>query len=560
MVELNYKKPSVESIAPNQDAVRDAVNPARGLQDVSVAIEQATKTLETLRRATVFADANTQFTRVSAEADKSFMDYTNSLDTRNTPQAGDKINAYVEGTLRKNYDNFISTIPNREVRQHFQAQVEHDLRHYQKKGLEIQIGAQRLSLTENVNIVMGNGTASVLQDPSNENYFRQVNNITDHINSLPISLVDKQTYINQAQKDLNINQVSGVYKKNPRIFENFITASYKGGSPPKDPTSIADIADSASERSLEINADVSKAIGLAGWERLDDTLRRSLLDRLISKDNCINTKLRDATKKRVRLIEANLDKGNVLKDSDLIPLEDYTQAYGVEQGAELYELQQFKSAIAPEVARIKLMSTTEAKELLQKVETHGSDPTLSLENTTKIARYYQMLSKAHTESMQKLHQDPIKWGIEHKQIDPLRFDTAENFARALVQRSSFVKKIKETHGIASQHLSSTEEKQFKDQLMKLPSSETVAMIQGAYNTLSDSDKESVLSSFAKIKDNALSAVVQLSSEFADEANVAAGSIIVGTKNKLDIEQQYKAHPQSDNKAFDTHYNPIIAKH
>lgn len=54
MVELNVKAVPRESIAPNTDAVRDAVNPLKGLQDVSAGIDKATKVLEDMRRDSVF--------------------------------------------------------------------------------------------------------------------------------------------------------------------------------------------------------------------------------------------------------------------------------------------------------------------------------------------------------------------------------------------------------------------------------------------------------------------------------------------------------------------------
>ncbi|APC45986.1 hypothetical protein PSGCA5_05 [Liberibacter phage SGCA5-1] len=558
MIEITTNKPLVEAVTPNQDAVRDSVNPQAGLRDLGDALGKATQFLEGIRRDNAFATANTRYTELSFKAVQDFHDFTNSLDTRDSLQAGDKIKEYVDGRIRSAYDRFLSSISHRDVRKKFQAQVEHDIRDYHTKGVDIQIGATQRAQEDNLNMTVGLAAAHVLHDPSNENYFQRVQSITDHIDSLPIDLRLKQKLLSEAKEKLNTNQIIGAHKRNPQVFENFIRAFYKKGHTPKDSTSLSDVSSSARERSLEIVEDVSKSIGLAGWDRLDDTKRRHLLEHLLSRDNALNTKLRTKTQAQARRIDAQLNQGITVKPSELISLEDYTQAYGVDQGTELYNLQQLKFAAAPDVARIKLMSTSEAKEFFQKVDDdYASNPSLSLASTIMATKYKEMLEKSHRQSMKELNQDAISWGIKHKQIDPLRFDTEESFADSLSQRAGFVKKIKDDHNLTTSHFNKTEENQLRTQLVKRPTSEAVDLIRGAYNTLSDSDKEGVRSSFAHIEDNGLSAVVRLSSEFSDDAKNASMVVLDGMKHKKDIETRYNTDHKSNK--FDTLYASYINK-
>ncbi|XCD41266.1 hypothetical protein Q7M20_05390 (plasmid) [Candidatus Liberibacter asiaticus] len=558
MIEITTNKPLVEAVTPNQDAVRDSVNPQAGLRDLGDALGKATQFLEGIRRDNAFATANTRYTELSFKAVQDFHDFTNSLDTRDSLQAGDKIKEYVDGRIRSAYDRFLSSISHRDVRKKFQAQVEHDIRDYHTKGVDIQIGATQRAQEDNLNMTVGLAAAHVLHDPSNENYFQRVQSITDHIHSLPIDLRLKQKLLSEAKEKLNTNQIIGAHKRNPQVFENFIRAFYKKGHTPKDSTSLSDVSSSARERSLEIVEDVSKSIGLAGWDRLDDTKRRHLLEHLLSRDNALNTKLRTKTQAQARRIDAQLNQGITVKPSELISLEDYTQAYGVDQGTELYNLQQLKFAAAPDVARIKLMSTSEAKEFFQKVDDdYASNPSLSLASTIMATKYKEMLEKSHRQSMKELNQDAISWGIKHKQIDPLRFDTEESFADSLSQRAGFVKKIKDDHNLTTSHFNKTEENQLRTQLVKRPTSEAVDLIRGAYNTLSDSDKEGVRSSFAHIEDNGLSAVVRLSSEFSDDAKNASMVVLDGMKHKKDIETRYNTDHKSNK--FDTLYASYINK-
>ncbi|WP_246678508.1 hypothetical protein, partial [Candidatus Liberibacter asiaticus] len=538
--------------------MRDSVNPQAGLRDLGDALGKATQFLEGIRRDNAFATANTRYTELSFKAVQDFHDFTNSLDTRDSLQAGDKIKEYVDGRIRSAYDRFLSSISHRDVRKKFQAQVEHDIRDYHTKGVDIQIGATQRAQEDNLNMTVGLAAAHVLHDPSNENYFQRVQSITDHIDSLPIDLRLKQKLLSEAKEKLNTNQIIGAHKRNPQVFENFIRAFYKKGHTPKDSTSLSDVSSSARERSLEIVEDVSKSIGLAGWDRLDDTKRRHLLEHLLSRDNALNTKLRTKTQAQARRIDAQLNQGITVKPSELISLEDYTQAYGVDQGTELYNLQQLKFAAAPDVARIKLMSTSEAKEFFQKVDDdYASNPSLSLASTIMATKYKEMLEKSHRQSMKELNQDAISWGIKHKQIDPLRFDTEESFADSLSQRAGFVKKIKDDHNLTTSHFNKTEENQLRTQLVKRPTSEAVDLIRGAYNTLSDSDKEGVRSSFAHIEDNGLSAVVRLSSEFSDDAKNASMVVLDGMKHKKDIETRYNTDHKSNK--FDTLYASYINK-
>ncbi|MBE2997063.1 hypothetical protein IGP60_05460, partial [Candidatus Liberibacter asiaticus] len=533
-------------------------NPQAGLRDLGDALGKATQFLEGIRRDNAFATANTRYTELSFKAVQDFHDFTNSLDTRDSLQAGDKIKEYVDGRIRSAYDRFLSSISHRDVRKKFQAQVEHDIRDYHTKGVDIQIGATQRAQEDNLNMTVGLAAAHVLHDPSNENYFQRVQSITDHIDSLPIDLRLKQKLLSEAKEKLNTNQIIGAHKRNPQVFENFIRAFYKKGHTPKDSTSLSDVSSSARERSLEIVEDVSKSIGLAGWDRLDDTKRRHLLEHLLSRDNALNTKLRTKTQAQARRIDAQLNQGITVKPSELISLEDYTQAYGVDQGTELYNLQQLKFAAAPDVARIKLMSTSEAKEFFQKVDDdYASNPSLSLASTIMATKYKEMLEKSHRQSMKELNQDAISWGIKHKQIDPLRFDTEESFADSLSQRAGFVKKIKDDHNLTTSHFNKTEENQLRTQLVKRPTSEAVDLIRGAYNTLSDSDKEGVRSSFAHIEDNGLSAVVRLSSEFSDDAKNASMVVLDGMKHKKDIETRYNTDHKSNK--FDTLYASYINK-
>ncbi|MGZ9594808.1 MAG: hypothetical protein ACXX52_04230 [Candidatus Liberibacter asiaticus] len=558
MIEITTNKPLVEAVTPNQDAVRDSVNPQAGLHDLGDALGKATQFLEGIRRDNAFATANTRYTELSFKAVQDFHDFTNSLDTRDSLQAGDKIKEYVDGRIRSAYDRFLSSISHRDVRKKFQAQVEHDIRDYHTKGVDIQIGATQRAQEDNLNMTVGLAAAHVLHDPSNENYFQRVQSITDHINSLPINLKLKHKLLSEAQEKLNTNQIIGAHARDPRVFENFMRAFYKKGHPPKDSTSLSDVSDSARERSLEVVEDVSKAIGLAGWDRLDDTKRRRLLEHLLSRDNALNTKLRTKTQAQARRIDAQLNQGITVKPSELISLEDYTQAYGVDQGTELYNLQQLKFAAAPDVARIKLMSTSEAKEFFQKVDDdYASNPSLSLASTIMATKYKEMLEKSHRQSMKELNQDAISWGIKYKQIDPLRFDTEESFADSLRQRAGFVKKIKDDYNLTTSHFNKTEENQLRTQLVKRPASESVDLIRGAYNTLSDSDKEGVRSSFAHIEDNGLSAVVRLSSEFSDDAKNAAMVILSGMKHQKDTETRYNSDHKSNK--FDTLYASYINK-
>ncbi|KJZ81584.1 hypothetical protein AP064_05535 [Candidatus Liberibacter solanacearum] len=539
MIELNLKKPSVESIAPNQDAVRDAVNPARGLQDVSVAIEQATKTLETLRRATVFADANTQFTRVSAEADKSFMNYTNSLDTSNTPQAGDKINAYVEGTLRKNYDNFISTIPNREVRQHFQAQVEHELRDYQKKGLEIQIGASVKRVEENLITSRNNLVNKIHIDSSDESYLRHMGSMENQINSLPIPLDKKQTYLNESRRVLSREKVITEYSKDPNKFAKYINVSITNSSKPSDPTSIASLGESAGDKELSVADDLKGSIDDAAWDKLDTIERRHLLEHLTGGDNKANNKRKREFIADAKRSEALLDKGIVHPDVYKLTAERAMDALGSDKGVELYDLIDFKIKSAPSVSAIKTMTTTEAETFLAEVHSKGIELGNSPDYMYRYKLYYDHLAKAHKESMDLLQKDPVKWAVENKVINPLRFDDLDNMGSDLSLRVTHIKQIDKKFGLNSSVFSKDDETLFLKKLKGSNSHEFIKDMSRVWDGTNEADKDKVLYSYNKIDDPALSSILTFTTQNDPTAKEVASTIAVGAKHRKDIETNFK---------------------
>ncbi|MBY7649991.1 MAG: hypothetical protein C4617_05885 [Candidatus Liberibacter europaeus] len=558
MAGLDIKKPFSESIAPNQDAVRDKISIHTGMQEVTWAIKKTSETVEKMKQDISFSDANTQYTQVSAEADKSFVDFTNGLDMTDISQSGSRINEFVNVNLRDKHKEFISNIQDKEVRKHFQTQMEQDLRTLQKKGLNVQKAAMIKKVDVDVTVAQNNLAEKLRLDSSNENYNNTIALMANHINSLPVSLEKKQGFLNEARRVLSREKIITEYGKDPNKFANYLSISIKKPSKPDDPTSISSLADSSGDNVLSVADDISGSINDPAWNNLDTIERRQLLEHLINGDNAYNSKLRSIISTKARNIDVALNQGRKPKEEELITLADYMKGYGAERGRELFDLQQFKFDMADAVSHIRLMPETEAKEFLHKVADYASDSSNSIETTNKVAKYYQMLNKAHTDSMQELHQDAIKWGIKNGQIDPIRFDTIEDFADSTAQRLSFLKEVKGKYGIVGSYFSGSEEKLLKDQLMKRPASEMVDMVQQSYQLLTDGDKQSVSTAYDKLQDNTLASALSLSTEFSGEANRSAHTIIVGAKNKAEVEKLYKAHPNSDNKSFDTHYTPLIA--
>lgn len=76
--------------------------------------------------------------------------------------------------------------------------------------------------------------------------------------------------------------------------------------------------------------------------------------------------------------------------------------------------------------------------------------------------------------------------------------------------------------------------------MRSPAHEIVQMFQQAYQSLSDTDKDSTIDAFAKMKDPAVSSVALLSTEFSSEATSASHTIALGAKHRKDVEAQMKA--------------------
>ncbi|MFV0256810.1 hypothetical protein [Candidatus Liberibacter solanacearum] len=549
MVELNFKKPYVEPIAPNQDAVRDAVNPLGGLQDISVAIRQSTEMLDKLRQANVYGDANTQFTSLSAETNTDFMNYTNSLDMRHTREAGEKINTYINNTLRKKYDNFISTIPNREVRQKFAMQKEHDLRSYQKQGLDIQIGAVTLAQVENANISTNFSADIVRNDPSNETHSRQIQSIENHINSLPLDPIKKQDFLNKAKENLHTNQIMGAYQKDPKIFDGFLTASYKNVSAPKDPTSISDVIDASGERELEVNLDVSKKIGLAGWDRLDDSKRRHLLEHLTNRDNAVNNKRKREFIGEAKALESLLDKGEIHPNAHKLTLERAMDVLGGEAGMELYDLIDFKLKSAPKVKEIKTMTTPEVETFLKEAGSKITELGVSPAYMVRYKNYHDHLAKVHKESMDLLRKDPVEWAVANAGMKPLRFDDLDTLGGDLAERVSILKGVDKKFGLKSSVFSKEDEGLFLKKLQNSNSHEFIKEMSRVWDGVNEADKDKIRYSYNKIDDPALSSLLVLTTNNDPTTKEVASSIAVGGKHRKDLVTKFKTEAKVDFKEF-----------
>lgn len=385
-------------------------------------------------------------------------------------------------------------------------------------------------------------------------------NITNHINSLSLPPANKAKEINESIRILSREKLIAEHSKNPNKFDKYMNISYKNQSNPDDPTSLASLADSSGEKEIIVADDLSGSIEDAAWGALDPQERRQLIEHLISKDNVANAKFRRELTSTLRNHEVLFQQGKTpsIEEMNKVDLDSCMRVFGNERGLELYNLYQLKRQMSPQVAKIKTMSATEAREFLEKVAEYGANSTLSAEAMVKHNQYHQLLVKAHTDSMQELHKDPIKWGIEHKQIDPISFDTPENFAHSITQRVPFVKNTKDVHGVVSPYFNAEDEKLLNNQLMRSPAHETVQLYQQAYQSSPDSDKAAMETAFVKQNDHILASVARLSMK--EDQPRAAQMVLIGAKHKSEIDKDFKADPKSNNKSFDSYYNPYIASY
>lgn len=112
------------------------------------------------------------------------------------------------------------------------------------------------------------------------------------------------------------------------MFDRYITASYKNVSTPANPNSLADLAYSAGDRELVVNEDVSKHIGLNGWNELDTMERRSLLNELVREDNATNSKRRRELVAKLRTHDSLFHQGIMPNDVDTVTLDELTNVFG----------------------------------------------------------------------------------------------------------------------------------------------------------------------------------------------------------------------------------------
>ncbi|WP_152414446.1 hypothetical protein [Candidatus Liberibacter americanus] len=501
------------------------------MQDVSNSLSQLAKEFEDLQQATAYADASTKYVLISAEAQTEFMNHLNTIDTTDPKQIGDHGKKFINGHLNQKYTKFLEGIPNRQIRQHFTTNVSHALLNFHKDALTMQIGAVSLAQDDNINKVVNSLSDGFKRDASNANLASSKEKISSQIWSLPLSPLDKQKKINHAFNSLYREQVIQQYRKSPEVFGNALSAVYKGQSTPSDNGSLSALVESSGTREIQVEDDQN--IKLEGWNNLDPTERRALLNHLVSEDNKANSKKRTDMNAVIKTRDSMYKQGK--RPDEKLSLEDLTNIYGVEKGFEIRDLDEFKYNITPDVAKVRLMNETDYAHFKEKANSDIVNADLSVGGLFKAQTYLNDIDKAHINSMKELREDPIKWGIENKQIDPLKFDTPENLAISLSQRSTFAKKVEKEHGLSSPFFNAGEEKLLRDQLVRKPSYETIKMYQNALRTLSDEDKDKAITGFSKIQDKAVSNVATLSSEFSTEAETVANYIILGVKHRKDVE-------------------------
>ncbi|QOI69848.1 putative lysin [Liberibacter phage P-PA19-1] len=558
---LDLKRTFSESVAPNQDAVKDRVTSASGFKDLAVSIENATKVLEKVRKENIYGDANVKFTEISAKAESGFMEYANSLPMDDI----DKLDKYPE-TLRGKYQDYIATIPNRDVRQHFSAKAELDIRGLHHKALEMKIGSETQKAKSNFTNVQNNLIDKLISNPSDEQYSRSLKDGYNHIDLSPLTPEDKEKAKRDYKDVISREQIRADYVLNPGKYAFYIKPTKSAeGSKLDDLKNASEILENSREQTLTVAEELKGSRGCLGWKELNNDKRRAILAELVKGDNAANVKRKRELGRYVKDIETRLDKGErppeIEGEGLEILLAKLMETYGVDAGYEAHQRLKFKSDIAPAVSQIKTMTPSDADSFFEILNSEINSLAPHSLNQRNLIDKYEKLHKARTTSITQLQQDPIKWGIDNKKIDPLRFDTPKAFADSIAQYTPFAKWAKEHFGLNINLFHNSGGKLIKDQFMRGKPQESVDLVQHGYNLLSDMDKQSFLTSANSMEDKDLSAVITLSTEYGEEAVNAAQTILIGMKSRKEVEKDYKVNnSQSAANTFDKHADYLIIRH
>lgn len=463
------------------------------------------------------------------------------------------LDEYTRST-RDRHNTFLQSISNREVRKHFASKLESDLTDFRLRGVHLQIGAIERQKANDTSTIIGNAYNSIRMDHSNDNLNKQRKWVREAIDRSGLSIEEKQKLLFGAYKSLSLAQYHEVWKAGDPISDMIFDVKGGESTPIKDPLSAGELADNAGERTVEPRTDLgSIKTGIDGFDML------SLQDKLaVAKEYAAKSTAR--TRKERASIAPKVKELDKKRNEGVIPgvsLDELSKAYSPEQASQIWERFNLKKQLASTIARLPTMTSEEAAEFFDQF--HTEIASMPAEQQFAFTSLYNDLFKKRGKFMEALYKDPVSWGLKHKQIDPIRFDNPEALGETFAKRASFVKALKRDFKVESKLFSAEEEKLLHNQLMKSSSSDFLSLFKTAWEGTHEVDRDAVFTSLSRIEDVEVASVATLSVEGSSEANTVAQRIAVGAKRSVDAEKLYKASPNALNQAFDTKFDPLIAK-
>ncbi|CAL9916730.1 hypothetical protein LSO9J_340003 [Candidatus Liberibacter solanacearum] len=366
MAILDLKQKTIEPLAPNQDAVRDAVDPLGGLKTVVQGLDSLNQLYQERRSEHIKAQAQTDYALRSAADHAAFAEYTTSLPTNVDIQAASHKYAKDKFNAR---DKEIGNVSDKATREYLRALNKQDLDGMLKIGMEQGLKAITLESEEHVkNMAIGSAT-QVRLNPTNENLELQRNRGYAVIDKSFLTPEDKVKKKQALDKTLHKSQTVGLLTNEPGIVGNLSSLVYgspvavKGGM---SPDQIAENADGG-----VIETDEHKLDGKTGYVGID-LLSREELKALLSEHNQKTNAERQAGKKQlietIKLRTTKANKGEISSDYDEVFSESNLSRYYQPADVESIITQaKLKKDIAPYIKVVETMTNEEYAGFTSKV-------------------------------------------------------------------------------------------------------------------------------------------------------------------------------------------------
>ncbi|KQC48726.1 hypothetical protein AP064_05040 [Candidatus Liberibacter solanacearum] len=534
MANLDLKQTASEPLAPNQDAVRDAVDPLGGLKTVAQGLDSLNQLYQERRSEHIKAQALTQDALHSADDHADFARYMTSLPTGVDVQA--LSHKYAQDQYYKR-DKEIIGVPDRETRNY--------LRNSNKRSLEqkLQLGTAQGLLVMSLESEKHIGDTAVALalnirlSPTNENLELQRNRGYDVIDKSLLTPEDKVKKKQALDKTLHKSQTIGLLSNEPDIVGNLSSLVYGSPVAVKDGLSPDQIAENADGGTIEI--DEHKLDGKTGYTGID-FLSREDLKSLLDEHNRKTNAERQSGKKRVietiklRTTEAN--KGNISSDYDEVFSESNLSRYYQPADVESIITQaKLKKDIAPYIRVVETMTNEEYAEFVSTVNSRTVD--YDLNDRFKAQAFLKELQDKRVASLKELSKDPHGWQRSRGLVPPNLSLEAGQLASSVLPIFDANEKTEKDHSVIVKGMGTDKERQLSEKIKGERAEDFVSYFRDEMTKegVTKSDIEKIKSVVDGMKDKVTSSICRLAMSDSAEARASAIPVISGVKHRGDIE-------------------------